>query len=115
MASKRQERFASLVQQELGDIFLREGKRILGSIFVSVNEVFISPDLGHAKIYIGFINSSEKEKNMEIINQNAKNIRGMLGKRLRKHLRRIPELIFFYDETLDYAEKIDSLINKIKD
>ena len=49
---------------------------------------------------------------MKIINDNSRSIRGELGRAVAKQLRIVPELVFFLDSTLDYAEHIDELLKK---
>jgi len=54
----------------------------------------------------------EKDKMLELIKKNTSEIRGFLGKRIRHQARIIPELVFFIDDSLDYAERINELLKK---
>lgn len=114
MSKIRQEKFARLIQKEMGYIFLTSGKRYLQNAMVSVTRVTASPDLGFVKIYVNFINSGQPEKMMEIVHEYTRELRHELAQRIRKEVRKIPEVAFFYDDTLDYYEKMEDIFKKIK-
>ena len=107
----RQKKIARLLQKELGEIFLLQTKQAQG-ILISVSAVRIAPDLSIAKIYLSFFPSEKAADLISAIQGNAKQIRYELGQRVRHQLRIIPELAFFIDDSLDYIEKIDSLLKK---
>lgn len=109
METTRQNKIARLLQKELGDIFLLQTKAMPGTL-ISVSAVRISPDLSVAKAYLSVFPSDRSEEIVKNINGNMKSIRFELGKRVRYQLRIIPELKFFVDDSLDYLEKIDSLL-----
>lgn len=113
METTRQQKINRLIQKELGEIFLLETKQMRG-VLVSVSIVRISPDLGNAKIYLSIFPSDKAKELLENIQNNAKSIRFDLGQRLGKQLRIIPELSFFLDDSLDYIDNIDRLLNKDK-
>jgi ribosome-binding factor A len=73
----------------------------------------VSPDLGYAKIYLTFLNEKEPLKALELIKLHTGEVRKVLGSHIRNEVRKIPEISFFYDDTLDYMEKIDELLKKI--
>jgi len=79
-------------------------------VLVSVSVVRISPDMSYARAYLSIFPSERAEEIVKNINANAKAIRFELGGRVRHQLRIIPELKFFIDDSLDYAEKIDQLL-----
>jgi len=109
METTRQNKIARLLQKELGDIFLLQTKAMQG-ILISVSAVRISPDLSIARAYLSIFPSEKGEELVKNINDNMKSIRYELGKRVRYQLRIIPELKFFVDDSLDYIDKIDSLL-----
>jgi len=109
METTRQNKIARLLQKELSDIFLQQTKAMQG-VLVSVSVVRISPDMSIAKAYLSIFPSDKSEELVRNINENAKSIRYELGTRVRHQLRIIPELKFFVDDSLDYIEKIDSLL-----
>ena len=79
-------------------------------VLVSVSAVRISPDMSIARVYLSVFPSEKAEEIVKNINDNMKTIRYELGTRVRHQLRIIPELKFFVDDSLDYIEKIDSLL-----
>ena len=81
-------------------------------VMISVTRVRMSPDLGLAKGYLSIFPSDKAEEIMDNINTNKKSIRWSLGERIGKQVRRIPELAFFLDDSLDYLENIDRLLNQ---
>lgn len=111
MESTRISKIERLLQKELGDIFLKQAKGMLG-VLISVSAVRISPDLSVAKAYLSIFPSEKGKELMEAIRANTKAIRYDLGQRVRMQLRIIPELTFFIDDSLDYIEHIDELLKK---
>lgn len=109
METTRQNKIARLLQKELGDIFLLQTKAMPGTL-ISVSIVRISPDMSIARVYLSVFPSEKSEELVKNINDNMKSIRFELGKRVRYQLRIIPELKFFVDDSLDYIDKIDSLL-----
>ena len=108
METTRQNKISRLLQKELSEIFLLQTKSMPGTL-VSVSAVRISPDMSIARVYLSVF-PSEKAEMVKNINNNMKSIRYELGTRVRHQLRIIPELKFFVDDSLDYIEKIDSLL-----
>ena len=111
-ASTRQLKVAKELQKDLAEIIRSKGMAMFGGAMVSVTEVRISPDLSVAKVYVSIFPSSKAEDAMKTINENARAIRGELGRIVAKQLRIVPELVFFQDTSLDYAEHIDELLKK---
>lgn len=77
---------------------------------VSVSAVRISPDLSVARAYLSIFPSERSTEIIKSINASAKTIRYELAQRVRYQLRKTPELTFFVDDSLDYAENIDRLL-----
>ena len=114
MESKRLQKIERLIQKDLGEIFLRQTKSMSGTL-VSVTKIRVSPDLGLAKAYLSVFPSEKGAEILEAINLNKKAIRFEMGQLQKNQLRKIPELAFFLDDSLDYLENIDSLLNKTKE
>lgn len=110
METTRQNKIARLLQKELSDIFLGETRKTHG-IIISVSAVRISPDLSIAKVYLSIFPSEKAQEILNSIQNNAKQVRYDLAQRVRMQLRKTPELTFFIDDSLDYIEKIDSLLH----
>lgn len=111
METTRQNKIARLIQKELSEMFLVQTKSMPG-VLVSVSVVRISPDMSYARAYLSVFPSERGEEIVKNINDNMKSIRYELGNRVRHQLRIIPELKFFIDDSLDYVEKIDKLLNE---
>ncbi len=111
-ASTRQLKVAKELQKDLAEIIRSKGMAMFGGAMVSVTEVRISPDLSVAKVYVSIFPSSKAEAAMQIIEDNARAIRGELGRLVAKQFRIVPELVFHLDSTLDYVEHIDELLKK---
>ena len=109
MKTTRQNKISRLLQKELSEIFLLQTKAMPG-VLVSVSAVRISPDMSIARVYLSVFPSEKAEEIVKNVNDNMKTIRYELGTRVRHQLRIIPELKFFVDDSLDYIEKIDSLL-----
>lgn len=119
MDSTRQNKISRLIQQDLGDIFLKEMKSKIGNSLITITRVRVTSDLSIARVYasiypLGTMPESgepaTKHTVIDAILTNAADIRRRLGIREGKQLRIIPELQFFLDDTLDYIENIENLL-----
>ncbi len=97
----------------MSNIFQAQTRQTRG-ILVSVSVVRISPDLSVAKAYLSIFPSERAAEILENINAHASQIRFEMGKLQRHQLRIIPELKFFLDDSLDYLDNIDRLLNEDK-
>ena len=111
METTRQNKIARLLLLLFSDIFLLQTKSMHG-VLVSVSAVRISPDMSVARVYLSIFPSERADEIIKNINANMKSVRYELGTRVRYQLRIIPELKFFVDDSLDYAEHIDELLKK---
>ncbi|EJF11435.1 MULTISPECIES: 30S ribosome-binding factor RbfA [Pontibacter] len=112
MESKRQQKFSRLIQRELAEIFQREVPHLFGGAYISVSVVRMSPDLGLARVYLSVMNAKDgNEMLLQELRVNTKTIRHLLAQRIKKQVRVIPELVFFLDDTAEYAAKIDKLFS----
>ena len=110
MENTRLQKIGRLIQKELGDIFLLQTKAMPG-VLVSVTSVRVSPDLSIARVHLSIFPSERGEEIVKNIKENTKSIRFELGQRIRLQVRKIPDLTFFLDDSLDYLENIDKLLN----
>lgn len=108
--SLRQEKFNRLIQKELANIFIEKATELSPGALLTVTGVRISPDLGYAKVYVSIFPQNLRSKSFENIQNKNAEIRHALGLRISKQVRIIPELAFFIDDSLDYAERIDQLL-----
>lgn len=88
--------------------------KAMKGVLVTVSVCRISPDMSICRAYLSVFPSARAEEIIKNINENAKEIRFELGKRVRYQLRIIPELKFFLDDSLDYIENIDHLLNNVE-
>src|SRR5580658_11071773 len=107
--SKRQKQVAKLVLEELSGIFQREGMNIIDGGMVSISKVMLTPDLLEARVYLSFFQVKDPEALLHKIKERGWEWRKMLGQRVKNQLRRIPELFFYPDDTLDHVFKMDQL------
>ncbi len=108
MDNTRQSRISRLIQKELGELFRLQTSAMPG-VLISVTSVTISPDLGVARVRLSVFPTERGPELLKAIRSNASTIRYDLGKRI-SHLRKLPELTFFIDDSLDYLERIDELL-----
>jgi ribosome-binding factor A len=110
MSSHRIYKVEQLIKEEISSVFLHKMQQPeLG--FITITNVKVSPDLKLAKIYLSVLEKEKRELVMDRINNKTKYIRTELANRIR--LKFVPEIKFFIDDTLDFVEKIEGLIDKI--
>ena len=90
-------------------MFLLEARKMHG-VLISVTQVRVTPDLGVAHAYLSFFPTEKAKELLGNINDNVKQIRFELGKRVGQQLRVVPNLTFYLDDSLDYLENIDNLL-----
>ncbi len=112
MDSTRQLKVSRLIQKELGEIFQRETRILFGNALITVTQVRVSPDLGIAKVYVSLFNVPDTKLLLKLIQTHTKEVRMKLSERIKKQVRIIPNLVFFQDDSLDYAMRIDELLKK---
>ena len=112
MESKRQQKYAKLIQKELGEIFQKESRLLVGRAMVTVTRVIMSPDLGLAKAYLSIL-ITDPQGTFDQIQTHKKEIRHQLAKRIGKSVRVIPELAFFPDDSASYAQHMDKVIGDL--
>ena len=113
MESKRQQKFAGVIQQDLAAIFQREGINYLPDTLITITRVRVTPDLAIARVFLSFFNNTNTSSALQIIKQHASEIRYKLGARIKDQVRIIPQLEFFVDDTSDYVERMDKIFDKI--
>ena len=101
-----------MLQRELGEYFQHHAREILPGKMITVTVVRISPDLGVAKVYLSIFPINEKEEPLDSIKDKASTIRNHIGRKIKNQVRSIPEFIYYLDDSLDYIDKIDNLLNE---
>tara|TARA_B110000014_G_C19955977_1_gene494721 strand:- start:106 stop:504 length:399 start_codon:yes stop_codon:yes gene_type:complete len=114
--SPRQKKFNNLIQKELAILlqnYIRKGT--FSNLIISVTKVYVTPDLSLAKIYISVFPSTESLILIDNITNNRSKIKYDLSQKLKNQIRKIPELNFILDDSLDYIERIEKSLNLSKD
>jgi ribosome-binding factor A len=111
MDTTRQQKVSRLLQKDLGEIFQREVSSFSAGAMITVTKVHVTKDLSIAKIYLSLFATSDKQKLLEEIKFHAGEIRYKLGRKIGKQVRVIPELHFYLDDSLDYIENIEKLLD----
>lgn len=109
--SNRQLKVGKLIQKDLGELFQKDSKGMFGKAFITVTAVKMSPDLSMAKVYLSFLMVEDHKQKIDEINKKKSEIRRILGNKIGKQVRIVPDLIFFLDDTAAYASKIDDLLS----
>lgn len=111
---KRQKQVGGLIQEEINTIFQRLGLAFVNGGMVSVSSVKITPDLLEARIYLSIYNAADKTEVLKKIEDRQWEIKKELAASVKHQLRRMPELKFFLDDTLDHVFRMEELFDKIK-
>ena len=106
----RQLKVGREIQKDLAEILRSKGMAVFDGAMVTVSEVRVSPDLSIAKTYVSIFPAAKAEEVMGILNDNVRTYRGELGHMVAKQLRIVPEIVFYLDTSLDYAEHIEKLL-----
>ena len=114
MESKRQKQTAEIIKRHFGTVLLNQGSYIYGGAFVTVTQVHVTPDISEAKIYLSVYNVQDKEAVIDRIRQNTHLLKKNLSHRVRKHIRRIPSLSFYNDDTLDEMYHLNKVFDELK-
>ncbi|MGB0878972.1 MAG: 30S ribosome-binding factor RbfA [Polaribacter sp.] len=105
--TNRQRKIASVLQKDLVDVLQKAAQDGMKGVIISVSKVFVTSDLGIAKVYLSIFPSEKREEIIKGVQSNTTSIRYEMAKRTRNQLRRMPEILFFGDDSLDYIEEID--------
>lgn len=110
MESTRQKKVARQIQKDVAEILLQKTPSIAPGALISVSKVRLSPDLSYAKVFLSVFPLNDKQAFLSAVGNHSAEVRNELGRRVRHQLRIVPELTFFIDDSVDYAENIDRLL-----
>jgi len=113
MESKRQQKFAGVIQEDLAAILQREGANYLPNTMVTITKVRVTPDLAIARVFLSFFSNNNNQLALQTIKQHSSEIRYKLGSRIKDQVRVIPQLEFFIDDTSEYVDRMDKIFDKI--
>ncbi|MGO4772809.1 30S ribosome-binding factor RbfA [Flavobacterium sp. W22_SRS_FK3] len=112
METNRQKKIGGVIQKDLVDILQGEvRKNGINNLVISVSKVSVTTDLSVATVYLSIFPQEKAKETLEGIKSNATLIKHDLSQRVRLQLRRVPNLVFFIDDSLDYIEKIDNALS----
>ncbi len=109
--TNRMNRINEELKREISNIINFELNNSNVTGMISVTKVKVTPDLRYARVYVSMINSKNKKNTLAGLKQASGYIRSALAKKV--NLRNTPELVFEFDETIEYGAKIDSIISEI--
>lgn len=110
---KRQKQVAGVIQDEMNQIFQRMGLTMIDGGMVSISAVKVTPDLLEARIYLSLFQVQDAQKVIHYFDERKPEIKRELSSRVKHQLRRMPELKFFHDDTLDHVFKIEEIFKKL--
>ena len=110
METNRQKKIAGVLQKDLVEILQGEARDHMKGVIISVTKVHVTSDLGQAKVYLSVFPPAKRDFILKGIVSNTSTIRYEMAKRTKNQLRRMPELSFFVDDSLDYIENIDAAL-----
>ena len=111
---KRQKQIGGLLQEELSNIFQRLGLNVTAGGMISISSVKVTPDLLEARVYLSIFNIPEPQSMVKKVQEKTWEIKKELTARVGKQLRRMPDLQFYLDDTLDQVFRMEELFKKIQ-
>ena len=112
--SKRQKQVAELVKRNFGTVLQQEGSYIYGhDVLVTITGVKMTPDFSEAKIYLSVYNTENKQAVMLELEDNIHRLRQSLHFRLKRQIRRMPDITLYMDDTLDEMYRLNDLFNRL--
>ncbi len=112
--SIRQKKIASVVQEEMNKIFQKKNISTFHGGMVSIMNVSITPDLLIARIYLSLFQVDSKEALLEELEEHKPEFRKILGNSIRQQVRRIPELEYYIDDSMDRVFRLEEIFKQIK-
>lgn len=114
METKRQKQVAEVIKRNFSMVLQQEGGYIYGvEPLVTVTGVKMTPDFGLAKIYLSIYNTENKQAVILELEDNHSRLRQSLANRIKKQVRRIPDIAFYMDDTLDEMYRLNQLFDKL--
>ena len=108
METNRQKKIGALLQKDLVDILQGEvRKNGVSNLVLSISKVMVTSDLSIAKVYLSVFPTEKGAEIMAAVKSNAPLIKHDLSQRVKLQLRKVPNLVFYIDDSLDRIEKLD--------
>lgn len=111
METNRQKKIGSVLQKDLADILQGEvRKNNISNLVISVSKVSVTTDLSVASVHLSIFPQAKAAETLAAIKSNGPLIKHDLAQRVKLQLRKVPNLNFYLDDSLDYIEKIDKAL-----
>lgn len=114
MDGKRQLQIGELIKRNFAPVFQEHGPYIYGTAFVTVTSVKVTPDLAQAKVYLSIYNAPDKDLILKKIINHTHVLKQALAARIKHQMRRIPQIHFYFDETIDEMYNVDAMFKSLK-
>jgi ribosome-binding factor A len=111
--SKRQQKISRLIQRDLADIFQKDTKGYFGDAFITVTQVRMTADLSLAKVYLSLMMVRDKASFIQELTDKKGLVRRLLGERIGKKIRMVPDLHFYLDDSAEYADHIEHILKNL--
>ncbi|MFD0760518.1 30S ribosome-binding factor RbfA [Lutibacter aestuarii] len=115
METNRQKKIAGVLQKDLAEVLQSAARDGMKGVIISVTKVNVTTDLSQAKVYLSVFPQLKRDIILKGVQENTASIRYEMAKRTREQLRRMPELTFYIDDSLDYIEDIDNALQGKKE
>jgi len=115
LEGKRQKQIAGVIHEEMTSIFRKMGLSMIDGGLLSISSVKITPDLLEARIYLSVFQAKDNQAVLKKVEEKAFEIKRELSAKLKHQLRRIPEIRYYLDDTLDQVFKMEELLKKIEE
>lgn len=112
---KRQKQVGGLLYEELNDVFQRLGIGMMDGGMISIASVKVTPDLLEARVYLSFFQVPDAQATLKKIQERGWEIKKELALKVKHQLRRIPEIKYFIDDTLEQVFRLEELFKKMRD
>lgn len=112
MESQRQQKISRLLQREIADILRKDMNNLGLGAMLTVTKVSVTSDLSLATVYVSLLAAKSNDSVITNLNKHRREVRYVLGQRVRNQLRVIPSLKFFEDDSLDYLENIERILKE---
>ena len=110
METNRQKKIAGILQEELADVLRISTQEKLKGVIISVTKVKVTPDLNEAKVYLSVFPSDKRDVIFQEIVSDSPKVKHQLAQRMRHQMRKMPDLTFYIDDSLDYIDNIDAAL-----
>lgn len=114
MAAKRNEKLGRQLNKDLSQLFLKNKHEWFNGEFITISDVQVTPDLSIAKVYVSLYNADKKEAILHSLESKNFLIRRELAKIVKNAMKKVPELRFKEDKSLEVLNKLDDLLDKVR-